>query len=182
MKNDAKTIYLLISGDKVVGKGKLRGWKKAEIGKRLSRWKEMCDRENDYRVGENCRLQSFLFPPSSPRLPNTRDYTCVTQRRKALLFCCVLTTWLLKVASERGRWKRVKGNYVRCRDNERSILREETRMFVYRESEAFSDNWEFRWTRWKKEVEVNVNWGDVNGVETILHNIFKINIGTNNGN
>lgn len=34
----------------------------------------------------------------------------------------------------------------------------------------------------KKEVEVNVNWGDVNGVETILHNIFKINIGTNNGN
>lgn len=27
-----------------------------------------------------------------------------------------------------------------------------------------------------KEVEVNVDWGDVNGVETILHNIFKINI------
>ena len=37
---------------------------------------------------------------------------------------------------EDGR-RRVKGNYVRCRDNERSILREETRMFVYRENEAF---------------------------------------------
>lgn len=142
----------------------------------------MCDRENDYRVGENCRLQSFLSPLVSSSLP-TRDYTCVTQRRKALLFCCVLTTWLLKVASERftvgGSELRVT-MYAAVIMNDRFCAKKHVCSFI--ESEAFSDNWEFRWTRWKKEVEVNVNWGNVNGVESILHNIFKVNIGTNNGN
>lgn len=142
----------------------------------------MCDRENDYRVGENCRLQSFLSPLVSSSL-STRDYTCVTQRRKALLFCCVLTTWLLKVASERftvgGSELRVT-MYAAVIMNDRFCAKKHVCSFI--ESEAFSDNWEFRWTRWKKEVEVNVNWGNVNGVESILHNIFKINIGTNNGN
>lgn len=112
--------------------------------------------------------------------PPQRDYTCVTQRRKALLFCCVLTTWLLKVASERftvgGSELRVT-MYAAVIMNDRFCAKKHVCSFI--ESEVFSDNWEFRWTRWndgKKEVEVNVNWGDVNGVESILHNIFKVNI------
>lgn len=98
----------------------------------------MCDRENDYRVGENCRLQSFLSPHRLLLPPHKRLYVCNAKAESSsFLLCSYHLAFKSCLREVHGRWKRVKGNYVRCRDNERSILREETRMFVYRERSFF---------------------------------------------